>query len=37
LKVNEIGEKIKKTYKNRHFNTVNSEKEWIYCIKLKKL
>ena len=27
LKVDEIGEKIKKTYKNRHFNTINSEKE----------
>ena len=27
LKANEIGEKIKKTYKNRHFNTITSERE----------
>ena len=27
LKVNEIGEKIKKTYKNRHFITISSERE----------
>jgi hypothetical protein len=27
LQITEISEKIKKTYKNRHFNTVNSEKE----------